>query len=346
MQLLHQVICRVVAREFHLKASELDGPLTLVVGETKQVVGNVAPAGMTPRLSILIPGMRPHSPQLYNDDADVQICFRDFAEMDSMQTLSLKLVLTPTLIGVASLAGRKWGAAVSGWLVGLPLTSGPIVLFLALEEGESFASRAALGVLLGLISVAVFSLTYGWVGFRLGWPLATLTGWLAFLVATFLLQQISLSLLPAFVGVVTVLMGTLWLMPAKYVPMAKSALPPWDIPARMLIATTFVLLLTGVADVLGASLSGLLAPFPIFASILAVFTHRFQGATAALHLLRGVILGSFSFAVFFLVVALMIESAGIALTFLCATLAALALHGTSVLLLRRWRTFGGPHRPA
>jgi hypothetical protein len=50
-----------------------------------------------------------------------------------METLALKLVLTPTLIGATSLAGRKWGAAVSGWLVGLPLTSGPVALFLALE---------------------------------------------------------------------------------------------------------------------------------------------------------------------------------------------------------------------
>jgi len=33
--------------------------------------------------------------------------------------LLLKLVLTPALIAAASLAGRRWGHAVSGWLVGL-----------------------------------------------------------------------------------------------------------------------------------------------------------------------------------------------------------------------------------
>ncbi len=156
---------------------------------------------------------------------------------------------------------------------------------------------------------------------------------MAFFVATFFLQQLSLSLLPAFAGVVTVLAVTLWLMPAKDVPAVDATPPRWDVPARMVIATAFVLLLTGLAEVFGARLSGLLAPFPIFGSILAVFTHRFQGATAASRLLRGVVLGSFSFAVFFLVVALMIESAGIAVTFSCATLAAFALHGASVLLL-------------
>ena len=45
--------------------------------------------------------------------------------------IALKLVLTPLLIGMASVAGRRWGPVVSGWLIGLPLTSAPVVLFLA-----------------------------------------------------------------------------------------------------------------------------------------------------------------------------------------------------------------------
>jgi hypothetical protein len=48
--------------------------------------------------------------------------------------LLLKLVLTPALIALASLAGRRWGHAVSGWIVALPLTTGPIVFFLGLSR--------------------------------------------------------------------------------------------------------------------------------------------------------------------------------------------------------------------
>jgi O-antigen/teichoic acid export membrane protein len=51
----------------------------------------------------------------------------------------LKLVLTPLLIAAASLARRRWGHAVSGWLLGLPLTSGPVAFFLAIERGASFS---------------------------------------------------------------------------------------------------------------------------------------------------------------------------------------------------------------
>jgi hypothetical protein len=38
--------------------------------------------------------------------------------------LALKLALTPVLIIAAALAGRRWGAEPSGWLIGRRLTSG------------------------------------------------------------------------------------------------------------------------------------------------------------------------------------------------------------------------------
>src|SRR5207247_8747661 len=54
--------------------------------------------------------------------------------------LALKLVLTPVLVGAASLAGPRWGSAVGGWLIGMPFTSGPIVSFLAPHPGPAFAA--------------------------------------------------------------------------------------------------------------------------------------------------------------------------------------------------------------
>ena len=83
-----------------------------------------------------------------------------------MDHLALKLVLTPLLIGAASLAGRRWGPGVGGWLVGLPLTSGPIAFFIALRDGVSFAGAAAVGILAGTISQAAFSVAYGWLAAR------------------------------------------------------------------------------------------------------------------------------------------------------------------------------------
>ena len=85
-----------------------------------------------------------------------------------MDTLSLKLALTPGLILVASLAGRRWGESVGGWLVGLKLTSAPVAFFLALDHGTGFAAAAAAGSIAGTVAQACFGVAYGRTA-RTGW---------------------------------------------------------------------------------------------------------------------------------------------------------------------------------
>ncbi|GAC1564896.1 MAG: hypothetical protein NVS3B14_00930 [Ktedonobacteraceae bacterium] len=104
---------------------------------------------------------------------------------------------------------------------------------------------------------------------------------------------------------------------------------------RMLIATAFVLALTGAASVLGPHLSGLLSALPIFSTIVAIFTHKFEGAAAARLVLRGILAGSFAFVVFFLAIATWIERWGIVAAFGCAILGALLMQGGSLWLLNK-----------
>src|SRR5579864_924704 len=126
---------------------------------------------------------------------------------------ALKLLLSPALIGVVSLAGRRWGPSVSGWLIGLPLTSGPVVFLLALDQGTTFAARAAQGTLLGLISVVSFCLAYCWCSFRLNWLGSLLTGWCAFFFSTVLLLHVSAPLLLTFACVIAFTALALALLP-------------------------------------------------------------------------------------------------------------------------------------
>ena len=200
-----------------------------------------------------------------------------------MEGLVLKLVVTPALIGAASLASRRWGAAVGGWLVGVPFTSGPVALFLALDHGPSFAASAAVGMLLGTISQAVFCLAYSWsAGRGAPWPAALLSGCAGFVASTAVLGLLGLPLLPASLATLLSLAGALRLArrSAPGEPRGRESparLPRWDIPARMAVATAFVLALTAAAPALGPYLSGLLSPFPLFGAVLGVFVHRSEG---------------------------------------------------------------------
>ncbi len=105
----------------------------------------------------------------------------------------------------------------------------------------------------------------------------------------------------------------------------------------MAVATGFVLLLTGVAPALGPRLTGLLAPFPLYGAVLAVFAHHLQGPAAAVTVLRGLLLGLFGFAGFFLALAALIERAGIGPAFAAALALTLALQAGALWSVRRGR---------
>ncbi len=105
-------------------------------------------------------------------------------------------------------------------------------------------------------------------------------------------------------------------------------------------ATAFVLLLTGVAPTLGPQLTGLLAPFPLYAAILAVFAHHLHGPAAAISVLRGLLLGLFAFAGFFLALAALIERAGVGTAFAAAIALTLALQAGALWALRRGQSAG------
>ena len=253
-----------------------------------------------------------------------------------MNILALKLILAPIIIGSASLAGRKWGPAVSGWIVGMPLTSGPVIFFVALSHESAFAANAALGVLSGGLSLVAYALTYSWLARWFRWPVAIGGSLLVFAVSTALLQNYTFPLLPIFAMVCAVLLIGLRLMPKDVVEKESESKPgSWDIPIRIFIGTSFILLLTGIAPFIGPRLTGLLTTIPLYITILTIFAHRHQGPAAAAHVLRGLLYGMFAFTGFFITLSLLIERVSLASAFGAAILAALTIQGSSLLILRQ-----------
>jgi len=249
-------------------------------------------------------------------------------------SLLLKVVVTPILITAATLVGRRWGHLLSGWLVGLPLTSGPVVFFLAVDQSRPFAADATLGVILGVASQAVFALAYVWIPGSIGWPVRVLAGTAAFTAATiaFRLERMPAVLEP--MVVIACLLAAILLMP-RIEEVARVVAPPaGDLPVRIVVATLLVVGLTTVAPYLGSFLSGLVSPFPLYAAMLAVFAHRLGGPAAAAEVWRGLLFGLFSFLAFFTVLAAVLVPVGIALGFLLAIASAMTLQGASLVILR------------
>ncbi len=211
-----------------------------------------------------------------------------------------------------------------------------MTFFLAIGPGPHFAAQASVGILAGTLSQAAFALLYAWSARRWGWSVCLAAATIAFTAITALLLKLSATAPVTFVAAAVTLIATLALMPRRSGAVPRSVeLPRWDIPARMLVGTALVVALTAAAPLLGPRLAGLIAPYPLYATVLAVFSHRLQGPESAVSVLRGLLLGLFAFAGFFLTIAVLLEGSGIAIAFGAAILVALALQAASLLAGRR-----------
>ena len=258
--------------------------------------------------------------------------------------VALKITLVPLLIGAITLAGRRWGPSVAGWLSGLPVVAGPIMYFMALENGAEFASRAIVGMLLGVFAMLGFLLGYAWASTRWSWRLSLFCALSAYFVAVALLNPLDVSTSAVAVMVLGVLLLAPRLFPRAKLRAIGVAPPRGEIFVRMVAGAILVLAVTYFAASFGARLSGLFAMFPVISTVLAVFSHRQCGHEFTICLLRGIVFGWYAFVVFCVVLGWALPSFGIGAAFLVAIAGAAVAQIASGRLLRR-RAKNSPPKP-
>jgi hypothetical protein len=254
----------------------------------------------------------------------------------SAALIALKLLLVPTFLLALSLAGRRWGPSVAGWLAGLPAVGGPILFFLAYERGAQFAATAACAALAAVFPIICFCVAYAHAAQRLAWTLAYLCALLAWLAGAFAVAQTPAMPLAALAIALAALFVAPRLFPRAAVKVSNVVTGP-EIACRMLAGAALTLGVTAAAGALGDVWSGLLGVYPLLATVLAGFSHARHGGGQAAALLRAMATGLYSFAAFCFVLALTIERAGIALAFAAATAAALGVQAATRTALLRLR---------
>ena len=277
--------------------------------------------------------------------------------------LWLKLLLVPGLVAVVTLAVRRWGPVVGGWLAGLPIVAGPVLVFYALEQGNVFAARAAHATLAGLIATVAFAVAYAWASRRLPWYLCMLLGWGVFAAAIIALYFTQPGLVASLVVLVAAtVLGRRAFSRVRFPPSPKASArqaaepglltetyvrrdvrtetyvgrvppkadPPGDLIIRLVATASLVLVLTGLASRLGPAWSGLLNAFPVLTTIVAVFSHAQRGAAAAIAFFNGYLQAIVGFGLFCVVMARGLEPLGLGWALAAAVAAQLAWHAILV----------------
>lgn len=238
--------------------------------------------------------------------------------------LLLKLLIVPFFLAAISLAARRWGPQVGGLLAGMPVMAGPILFFLAREQGSQFAANAAQGALLAVIASVAFGLVYAHSSQKFAWAGAIALAWTAWFGTALALSYFpDLPLTAAAVAVGTVSVGLFALPASAGLDQQSAPLPKTELVLRMFAGAVLVLSVTAVAATLGTRWAGLMAMFPVLGTILGIFCLRGSGPRFVAKLFGGMFRGFFAFISFCLTLVLLLPKHATTAAFASAAVMAL-----------------------
>ena len=152
----------------------------------------------------------------------------------------IKLIAAPLLLALATLAARRWGTVLGGILIGLPLISGPISVFLAIENGAGFAVETARGALAGTVALAVFTCVYAAVCPK-GWLKASFLSVALYVLASWIAAELPISAVTLAVSAAAAIVLSLWIMPVPHSAAVKRRPPKHDLLMRMGMMTALAI---------------------------------------------------------------------------------------------------------
>jgi hypothetical protein len=231
--------------------------------------------------------------------------------------LALRLFLAPLAVLASTVVQRRFGHAISGLMVGLPLASLPLLWLIALQHGDAFASTMTAALLVGGIAEAAVLWLYAHLTARLSPTVALLGALGAFALVAIVVNLLGLS--PIAAGVLTALgfAVALWWWPSN--TQTDPAVPGRSrVTLRVILAALLTFALVTLAGRLGPVWSGLLDALPAMSMMMAFMTHQDHGAGASSGFLRGVTRGSFSYVASMLVLAELLHTGNLLLAFGCA----------------------------
>ena len=248
--------------------------------------------------------------------------------------ISKILVTVLVVLGLAYIAERI-SAKVAGILAGYPLGIAIVLVFLGLEQGVDFASQAAQYAILGLLANLALALCYWYVAKQarqmVNVGLASAAGLAGFLLVAYALQglpQAHTVTVPITLIGLLVAAALMLKVPAVAVQ-AVASLSKRDILFRALVAAGTVVLITGLAELIGPVWAGLLSGFPVVAFPLFLILHYHHGKSVLTNSIRVYPLGLISLLVYTTSVSLVYPHLGL----LWGTLLGFSLASVYILML-------------
>ena len=251
--------------------------------------------------------------------------------------LLLKLTIVPLALLALGLVERRHGPRLAGWLAGIPVVAGPLLVFVTLSHGAAFGAHAALGAWFGIVPWLGFANTYSLTARWWHWTACALAAslvWLALAYAMVLAQDgpTWLEVLP-----LIAYLGAVLAYPRHAPAQARHVGSSITLPARMAAGAGLTLAITQFSGSLGPLWSGTLTVFPVMGSIIAISNHIQYGRHAVEEVLAGMSMGLSSVGTFSFTLHALLAHWHPLPAFALALAAGSSAHAATFLLVRRMR---------
>jgi hypothetical protein len=197
--------------------------------------------------------------------------------------LIVKMVVSACFVATASFVAERAGVVMGAMVASLPISIGPVYVFLAMDHDSHFIATSALATLVSNAATTIFTVVYIFVAQRNGMWVSYLTALLSWFAAWFIFAQFSWQLPAALILNLALFAIAIPLVSRfRNAAMVAPQRRWYDLPLRAGLVATLVLVVVLVSQRLGPTISGVVAAFPVvFTSLILILHPRIGGRANA-----------------------------------------------------------------
>lgn len=212
-------------------------------------------------------------------------------------TLIVKMAVTAGFVVVATVVAERAGPVIGAMVATLPISAGPVYVFLAMDHDAPFIAQSAVASLIINGVNGIFATVYTLLAQKRSLLVSLAGAYLAWLICVLTIRAIDWS----FAGAAAVNVVVLSVCMALTRAMRHTRMPPFharwtDMLLRAAMVAVLVAVVVTFSFQLGSTGSGFLAVFPVVLTSIALVMHPRMGGKASAAVLANAPLGLLGFA--------------------------------------------------
>jgi hypothetical protein len=251
-------------------------------------------------------------------------------------TLVVKMAVTAAFLLIATTSADRAGPLIGGLVATLPISAGPVYIFLALDHDAHFIGQSALGSLVANPINAIYAVGYALLAQKRSLTVSMVGAFVAWLILVWASGFIAWTLPRAILWNGVAIGLCYWISaPLRHAPMPRVQRRWYDLVVRAALVALLVGTVVTLSFRIGPRASGNLAVFPIVLSSIMVILHHRVGGSATAAVMANAVIGLGGFAVAVVALCLGAARLGSPLALSCALAVSLGCNLLIYLVRRR-----------